>query len=376
MKTYIITGSAGLLGSRLSHLLLQKGHIVVGIDNNSREKFFGKRGSVESNLEKLKNYENYYHITSSILDEDLLYKVSSVLDSLKFDTLHFVHSAAQPAHDYPTRGFKERLEDFRINGEGTLRMLELYRELKANGIFVHISTDKVYGYHSIDIPLVETHSRFTPKDPHFKGFTEETPLDKSSKSFFGTSKLVGDLYAQEYAYQYDLPIVIFRSNCITGYSPTGVPLHGFLSYLVRALFIEGEYTINGYKGKQVRVSIDADIYSKIIDHVIDNFKGFDIYNIACLPKYSHSILEAIGYLLKKPADENLLNSEIEFKGKKIKVNYREQPRHYDYKFNIYDLTKLTTHYPATKEFLEENTLDYMFNNIFSSYGLNYEEIRR
>lgn len=54
MKAYIITGSAGLLGSRLSLLLLQKGHIVVGIDNNSREKFFGKRGSVESNLKSLK----------------------------------------------------------------------------------------------------------------------------------------------------------------------------------------------------------------------------------------------------------------------------------------------------------------------------------
>ena len=51
--------------------------------------------------------------------------------------------------------------------------------------------------------------------------------------------------------------VFFEGGCLTGERHSGVQLHGFLSYLVKVALSEGEYTIFGYKGKQVRDQIHS-----------------------------------------------------------------------------------------------------------------------
>jgi CDP-paratose 2-epimerase len=44
---------------------------------------------------------------------------------------------------------------------------------------------------------------------------------------------------------------VFRSGCLTGPNHSGTQFHGFLSYLMKHALSGDEYTIFGYKGKQV-----------------------------------------------------------------------------------------------------------------------------
>src|SRR3546814_10764949 len=69
---------------------------------------------------------------------------------------------------------------------------------------------------------------------------------------FCASKVAADVLTQEYGRYFGLRTGAFRGGCLTGPHHSGVELHGFLSYLVHTAMREGEYTIFGYKGKQVR----------------------------------------------------------------------------------------------------------------------------
>src|SRR3546814_7465759 len=74
---------------------------------------------------------------------------------------------------------------------------------------------------------------------------------------FCASKVAADVLTQEYGRYFGLRTGAFRGGCLTGPHHSGVELHGFLSYLVHTAMREGEYTIFGYKGKQVRDQIHS-----------------------------------------------------------------------------------------------------------------------
>ena len=46
MSVVLITGSCGLVGSESTEFFISKGFDVIGVDNNSRLKFFGKDGDI------------------------------------------------------------------------------------------------------------------------------------------------------------------------------------------------------------------------------------------------------------------------------------------------------------------------------------------
>ena len=67
MKTVIITGSCGLVGSESAFFFSKKGFRIVGIDNNARKSFFGKDGDISWIKSKLqKNIKNYIHHNTDI----------------------------------------------------------------------------------------------------------------------------------------------------------------------------------------------------------------------------------------------------------------------------------------------------------------------
>ena len=76
--------------------------------------------------------------------------------------------------------------------------------------------------------------------------------------FFGASKAYADLMVQEYGKNIGLKTACFRAGCITGPNHSGAKLHGFLSYLVKISLQKKEYTLIGYKGKQVRDNIHSE----------------------------------------------------------------------------------------------------------------------
>src|SRR3990167_7357401 len=244
MKTILVTGANGLVGGEAMSFFLEKGWQTIGIDNNTREKLFSVQQGWNVGVSDI-----------DIRDERL---INNFFKDHKFDAI--IHTAAQPSHDYSK---DHALEDFDINARGTLILLEATRKYCPEAVFVHISTDKVYGENMYpkEHGLQEKETRWVPHLYHTKynkGFGEDLGLDfAGNRSLFGCSKTAADIYVQEYGNYFGMKTVCFRCGCITGRNHKGAELHGFLAYLVKCIKEEKTYKIFGYKGKQVRDQIHA-----------------------------------------------------------------------------------------------------------------------
>lgn len=104
--------------------------------------------------------------------------------------------------------------------------------------------------------MKELETRFDYDDSSYdNGLAENFSIDQSKHSLFGASKVSADISVQEYGRYFNMPTVCLRGGCLTGPNHAGVELHGFLSYLIKCNIEEREYTVFGYKGKQVRDNI-------------------------------------------------------------------------------------------------------------------------
>ena len=333
MSVILITGSCGLVGSESVKFFASKGFDVIGIDNNSRLKFFGKEGDttwVKKNLIKL--HKNYTHIGADIRNYSSLEKIyKKYKNSIKL----IIHSAAQPSHDWAK---KNPFVDFNINALGTLNLLNLTKKYSCDAPFIFMSTNKVYGDNPNLLPFHELNSRWEISKGHkyFKGINESMSLDNCVHSFFGASKSYADLIVQEYGKNEGLTTVCFRAGCITGPNHSGAELHGFLSYLVKSSLSKKKYSIIGYKGKQVRDNIHSyDLVNCFWEFYKKPRKG-TIYNIGG-GRYSNcSIIEALEMV------EKLCNI-------KIKKEYINKNRVGDHIWYISDLRKFKKDYPNWKQ---------------------------
>src|ERR1035437_7079741 len=97
MKTVIVTGSNGLIGSESVRFFHSKGFKIIGIDNNMREYFFGAEASTLKNKLKFESeFENYIHHSIDIRNFD---QISRVFSEFGNDIYTVIHTAAQPSHD-------------------------------------------------------------------------------------------------------------------------------------------------------------------------------------------------------------------------------------------------------------------------------------
>jgi CDP-paratose 2-epimerase len=303
----LITGSEGLVGSEAVSFFKKSGWEVVGVDNNMRSYFFGVEG------------EYHNDPFSDIRNED---EMNELFSLHKFDAI--IHAAAQPSHDWAQ---KEPLTDFDVNARGTLILLEATRKYCPEAVFVHVSTDKVYG-ENMTREVEEKETRYS----HWDYFGEDTPIDYTTHSLFGCSKLSADLYAQEYARYFGLKVGIFRPGCITGRNHKGAELHGFLAYLTKCIKEEKEYRVFGFKGKQVRDQIHAyDLVNAFYHFILHPTPG-EVYNIGGGEERSVSVLEAI----------KLIEHET---GKKAIVKFLSEERKGDRIWDIHDVSRFRTHYP-------------------------------
>ena len=330
MKVALITGSAGLVGSEAVSFLYDKFDIILGIDNNMREYFFGKDSSVNWNKDKIiQAFNNYKHFDIDIRNFEVLEKLFKEYNST-IDLI--IHAAAQPSHDWAA---KEPLTDYSINSTGTANLLELTRLHCPKAVFIFTSTNKVYGDNPNNLPLVEHEDRFEIDQDHkyFKnGIDESFSIDNTKHSIFGASKVSADILCQEYGKYFGLKTGIFRGGCLTGPNHSGAKLHGFLSYLMKCAITSTEYTILGYQGKQVR----DNIHSKDLIRMFWNFyltpKKGEVYNVGGSRFSNCSILEAIK-----------LSEAIT--GKKFNSSYSEENRIGDHIWWISDTTKFKKDYP-------------------------------
>lgn len=329
-KRVFITGSSGLVGSAAVHFFIQKGFSVIGTDNNMRKYFFGEEASTKWQGKLLQELYGgkFKEFHSDIRDNK---KIEKIFKKYPFDLI--IHTAAQPSHDWSV---KEPFTDFTINANGTLVLLENFRKYSPKATFIFMSSIKVYGDTSNRLPLKELPTRYEidKKHPYYKkGIDETMSIDHSKHSLFGVSKAAADLLVQEYGRYFGLNTVIFRGGCLTGSGHSGTMLHGFLAYLVKCIATGREYTIFGFKGKQVRDNIHSFDLVNAFYHVYQNPKKGEVYNIGGGRHANTSIIEAIHKI------EKILS-------KKAVIRYIVKNRAGDHIWNINDVSKFKKHYPA------------------------------
>ena len=338
----LITGSCGLIGSEAVRHYDKRADIVVGIDNNLRAEFFGTDGDTTWMQSKLKaECPKYKHRSIDIRDRETIAKI---VEELRPDLL--IHCAAQPSHDWAARN---PIVDFEVNALGTLNLLEATRQFVPEAVFIFMSTNKVYGDAPNRIQLKEMSSRWEYDEPRFiNGISESFSVDQSLHSLFGASKVAADIMVQEYGRYFDMKTVALRGGCLTGPSHSGAELHGFLSYFFKAAKNGKQYTIYGYKGKQVRDQIHSADVINVFEEIYKNPKCGAVYNLGGGKDNSVSILESIDRV------EQLLE-------KKINYVYSDQNRVGDHICYYSDLTKLKSDYPCWSQ-------TYSIDDIFEEFA--------
>jgi len=331
MPTVIVTGSAGLIGSESVNFFAQKGFNVVGIDNDMRAVFFGESASTNWNRQALqeKYQDHYQHYDIDIRDSNA---IESLFQEYSSDVDLIIHTAAQPSHDWAA---KDPFTDFTVNANGTLVLLEATRKYCPHAVFIFTSTNKVYGDTPNKLPLVELENRWEISSNHkyVKGIDESMSIDNSKHSLFGASKVAADILVQEYGKYFEMKTVSFRGGCLTGPNHSGAKLHGFLAYLMKCTLSGDNYTIFGYKGKQVRDNIHSYDLVNAFYHFYKNPRCGEVYNIGGSRHSNCSMLEAISIC------ENI--SE-----KKLQYSHTDKNRSGDHIWYISDVNKFKNHYPA------------------------------
>lgn len=326
MKTLLVTGSSGLIGSEVVAHFAAGGWNVVGVDNNQRADFFGPAGDTRWNQQRLlAECKTFSHRELDIRNRE---GVLALIEEIRPDMI--VHTAAQPSHDLAA---SRPFDDFDTNAVGTLNLLEATRRAKSDAVFVHMSTNKVYGDRPNTIALKELPTRWDYADPAYEnGIPEDFSIDQSKHSLFGASKVAADVMVQEYGRYFGIRSCCLRGGCLTGPNHSGVELHGFLSYLVKCNLEGRTYKIFGYKGKQVRDNIHSRDVARFIEAFWNAPRVAEVYNIGGGRANSCSILEAFERVAA-------------ISGKKMKFEYIDKNREGDHICYISDLRKMYEHFP-------------------------------
>jgi CDP-paratose 2-epimerase len=305
-----------------------------------RAEFFGPQGDTSWNQRRLSaTYPSFTHNELDVRDRA---SIRRLFEEVRPNLV--VHAAAQPSHDLAA---SRPFDDFDVNAVGTLNLLETTRRFVPEAVFVHMSTNKVYGDKPNALPLKELDTRWEYADEsQLNGISESLSIDQSKHSLFGASKVASDILVQEYGRYFGMKTCCLRGGCLTGPNHSGVELHGFLSYLIKCN-VEGRvYKIFGYKGKQVRDNIHSLDVVRFIEEFWKAPRCAEVYNLGGGRDNSCSILEAF-------------EIAAQISGKRQTFEYVDQNREGDHICYISDLSKCREHYPCwdvrvplTKIFIE------------------------
>lgn len=257
MKTFLVTGGAGFIGSNYVRFMLNK-YKDVDIVNLDKLTYAG-------NLENLTDVEKnprYKFIKGDICDENLVNKIMPEIDVV-------VNFAAESHVD---RSIGAPDEFIKTDIFGVFVLLEAARR---NNIerFIQISTDEVYG-------SIETGS-----------FKETDPLMPSSP--YSASKAGADRLAYSYFVTYDLPVLITR--CSNNFGPYHYPEKLIPLFVTNALDNK-PLPIYG-DGKNVRDWIYVEDHCEALDFICKHGKIGEVYNIGGGNEKPN--LEITEYILKK-----------------------------------------------------------------------------
>lgn len=310
-QTIFVTGGAGFIGTNFCVEALANGFQVIAFDNLIRP-------GVESNILEHENYKFIKGDTRNIKE------IEKVFKDYKIDGI--VHLSANPGIPWALR---DPMYDFKQNAEGTINVLEMARQFGKIPV-VYASTNKVYPDSLNELKMTEMKTRWAfgernwvmdtnnldksnrpttrlkMQSRYIHGINERYPIDSQGefpRSPYGVSKLVGDIYCQEYWHAFGVPTVINRQSCIYGLYQHGVEDQGWTAWFIIAKILGKPLTIYG-DGKQIRDALFgqdlAQLYLIELEYLWDKDKRHEmagkVFNVGGGERNLVSLLEAIALL--------------------------------------------------------------------------------
>lgn len=292
MKTYLVTGGCGFIGSNFIHYLFKKYDDSIKIINLDKLTYAG-------NPENLKEYEtnqNYVFIKGDICDEKCVEQIFK-----RYDIDYVVHFAAESHVDRSIMSSKEFVVS---NVLGTTVLLDAARKAWLCGDdeyiegkkYLQVSTDEVYGS--------------LGKDGYF---TEKTPLDPHSP--YSASKAAADMIVKSYIDTHKFPANITR--CSNNYGPYQYP-EKLIPLLITNCLEKKPLPVYG-DGLNIRDWLYVEDHCRALDLVVRKAKPGEIYNIGGHnEKTNIDIVKlVIGYLhdnYDSSIDESLITYVADRKG--------------------------------------------------------------
>ncbi|AJD30721.1 dTDP-glucose 4,6-dehydratase [Clostridium sporogenes] len=347
MKTYLVTGGAGFIGSNFIHYMFKK-YKDIKIINLDKLTYAG-------NLENLKAVENnpfYTFIQGDICNKDL---VESIFNDYDID--YVVNFAAESHVD---KSILEPEIFVKTNVLGTVTLLNIARKawkveysFKQSKKYLQVSTDEVYG------SLGDTGY-----------FTETTPID--SHSPYSSSKASADLMVKAYFDTYNMPINITR--CSNNYGPYQFP-EKLIPLMINNCLNGKPLPVYG-DGMNIRDWLYVEDHCKAIDMVINNGRLGEVYNIGGHNERTniHIVKTIIKYIhdnVDEKVNENLIKYVDDRKGHDKR--YGIDPSKIKKELGWYPETKFEDGINITIEWYINNT-QWMKNITAGDYQKYYEKM--
>ncbi len=250
MKTYLITGGAGFIGSNLVILARKKNIRVINLD------LLTYAGNL-MNLEPVLDDPDHIFIKGDIGDREL---VREILKRYKPDGI--INLAAESHVDrsiYDPEAFIKTniIGTYHLLDEAYSYWLTLPEEKKKSFRFLHVSTDEVYGSLRPDDPPFTEESKYAPNSP------------------YSASKAGSDHLVRAYNKTYGLPTII--TNCSNNYGPRQFPEK--LIPLMTLNAIEGKPLPIYGDGLNIRDWIYVEDHCEAILLVMEKGRAGEVYNI-------------------------------------------------------------------------------------------------
>lgn len=275
MKTIIITGGAGFIGSHVVRLFVTKypDYRIINLDALTYA------GNL-ANLTDIENAPNYTFVRGDITD-------AAFLDELftEYQPDGVIHLAAESHVD---RSITDPMSFVMTNVVGTVNLLNAAKKSwlgsGTSGFegkrFYHVSTDEVYG------------SLHNPDE----FFTEDTAYDPQSP--YSASKAASDHFVRAYGNTYKMPVVL--SNCSNNYGPNHFP-EKLIPLMIHNIQQNKPLPVYG-KGENVRDWLFVVDHARAIDTVFHTGKLGETYNIGGFNEWKNI---DIVHLLCRVMDEKL-----------------------------------------------------------------------
>lgn len=268
----LITGGCGFIGSNFINYIFTKLNKIniINID------CLNYCANINNVSELIRENPRYKFINADLKNfENIKYILSTE------NPTHVIHFAAQTHVD---NSFHDSISFTKDNILGTHNLLEICRNLNSLKLFIHVSTDEVYGESMItdEENMKDEQSILCPTNP------------------YAATKAGAELIAKSYYYTYKMPIIITRGNNV--YGPNQYP-EKLIPKFINLLLNDQKVTIHG-NGENLRAFLYVDDVAKAFECIITKGQIGEVYNIGCDEDMEFSVMQVTQILCSylKPND--------------------------------------------------------------------------